>query len=156
MHDVTSWKTRLWILSTLGMSNIIGSYLLQPDCFDSSAAIRGCYPIVIFQCINLGRSSYEKAFTTFLYPLPCNNCSCLVTSADASCHVWQHNAALYYDGDCHHNSGSDQDSSAILVNSEIPTKEIHHINDIITSSMKNLWFLHITLLPCMPWKYTGQ
>jgi hypothetical protein len=62
----------------------------------------------------------------------------LVTSADASSRAWQHNAALCYDGDCHHNSGLDQDSSAILVNSEIPTKEIPHINDITTSSMKNL------------------
>jgi hypothetical protein len=138
MHDVTSQRTKLCILFTLGTSNIIRSYLLQEDCFDSSAAIRGCYPIAIFQCINLGRPSYVKAFTTFLYPLPCNNCSCLVTSADVSCHVWQHNAALCYDGDCHHSSGSDQDSSAILVNSEIPTKEIHHISNTITSSTKNL------------------
>jgi hypothetical protein len=86
----------------------------------------------------------------------CNNCSCLVTSADASCHVWQHNAVLCYDGGCHHNSGLDQDSSSILVNSEIPTKEIHCLSDVIPISARNMGLLCMTLPLCTQWRHMGQ
>ena len=70
MHYVTTQKTIIWISTTPGTSNIMGSNLLQADCFDSNVAVTGCYAMAICQCINLGKSSYDKAFTILLYPLP--------------------------------------------------------------------------------------